>query len=278
MKKPTQTQIISILIIFALSDGKTLTTMDLISKLDYDDWFSENFSIVMYEYKKNCVINDTSVSRALKCLVKKCIIKRETGEPNKGGAKPNLCMLIKDPETLFFIIKLFKENNFTEHFQKHFLNEICQSAYCKELTNWKLVYRLNDLKRIKYHSPPNITDDEFKNNVLLTENELQYIIRIINISPNALFKVLSLLYDPEYYIGFYYQSNVSSNHIINEVIFGLLLDLKNNIPLEYPVYYNIEVILGDEPISKDEYIKMDLDSYCDENMIVSVNKSFIYEL
>jgi len=42
MKKPTQTQIISILIIFALSDGKTLTTMDLISKLDYDDWFSEN--------------------------------------------------------------------------------------------------------------------------------------------------------------------------------------------------------------------------------------------
>ena len=278
MNKPNQIQMISILIIFALSDGKIKSQQYLISNLNYIDWVSEHYSFANNVYKKNIVMDDNNVSKALISLEEKGIINRDTVKPKKGGAKPNLCSLIKDPEALFSIFKLFKESNFTERFQKHFLYEICQSAYCKELTNWKLVYRLNDLKRIKYHSPPNITDDEFKNNVLLTENELQYIIRIINISPNALFKVLSLLYDPEYYIGFYYQSNVSSNHIINEVIFGLLLDLKNNIPLEYPVYYNIEVILGDESISKDEYIKMDLDSYCDENMIVSVNKSFIYEL
>jgi len=269
---------ISILIIFALSDGKIKSQQYLISNLNYIDWVSEHYSFANNVYKKNIVMDDNNVSKALISLEEKGIINRDTVKPKKGGAKPNLCSLIKDPEALFSIFKFFKENNFTQRFQRHFLYEICQSAYCKELINGKLAYRLNDLSRITAHWPLSLSDNEFENNVLLTEKELQYITRIINVSPNALFKVLSLLYDIGYYLHFYFQINVSSNHIINEIIFGLLLDLKNNVLLKHPIDCKIEIILRDETISEDEYIKVDLDGQCDENMIISTYKSIIKEL
>ncbi len=212
-------------------------------------------------------------------MEKKHIINRYQVNPEKGNRKINVCMLFKDPLTLFFIFKFFKENNFTENFQKHFLNELCQTAYCKELINKNFVYGLNDLTRIEDNLPPIITENnDFRNNVLLNEKQLQYINKIINISPNALFKVLSLLYDVGYFGYFYYRKNVSSHHIINDIIFGLLLDLENNIPLKYPVHYTIGLILGDEPISKGQVIKRELASWCKSDVIVSMYNSIIEEL
>ena len=269
--KPSQKQIISILSIFVLSDGKIRSTKDLISKLNDNDLL-ENFYFVTDKYKKNIVINDINVPRAMEVLVEKCIVKKEAGE-SKGAGIPNLYKLIMDPKSLFSLFKYFNEINFAENIQKHLLYRICQTTYCKQLINGNFVYRLNDLRRIEHHLPPSLSNNEFKNNMLLREMEFQHIIRIINISPSALFKVLSLLYDPEYYIDFYLQDYVTSNHIINEIIFELLVDLKNNIPMKRSIICRTEVYVSDEPIIKDEVVKIELDSWYESDMILSLYKS-----
>ena len=156
MKKPSQKQIISILTIFALSDGKIKSTNDLISKLKDDDWL-EPFYFVTNKYKKNIVINGTNLPRALEVLVEKRIVKKEAGESNGAGI-PNLYYLISDPKSLFFIFKYFNEINFEENLQKHLLYRICQSAYCRQLINGNFVYGLNNLKRINCHWPLSLSE------------------------------------------------------------------------------------------------------------------------
>lgn len=130
------------------------------------------------------LISKGMVSRILKNLKADGIIQRETIPKEGRGPDHYGYTLIKNYDTLNKILSKFSDPELDKYFTSYLANLFISSKYSKEIINLKLVDLIAK-----------------RRNIIFTDNEKKMILKIIKISPRALFKWLKIGYD-QGFIGY----------------------------------------------------------------------------
>lgn len=165
-----------------------------------------NLKLLPKEDKTIKLISKGMTSRILKSLKADGIIHRETIPKEGRGPDHYGYILIKNYDTLNKILSKFSDPELDKYFASSLANLFISSKYSKEIINLKLV----DLMAKRC-------------NITFTDNEKNMILKIIKISPKALFKWLNIGYDlgfigyPNFEAVYGYDKNVLLFHLQMEL-------------------------------------------------------------
>lgn len=253
MVKPNKQNISRIITIIKLLDGKRKQKNEIILEIYNSTGLDKHIVELVFNDPINKPFKDVEdpddyIGKALRYLEREDITDRRVSKKpdNKPGRRNDYWWLISNAETLFKIVNLIKQCNFNDYLETTILDKIFKSEYCQNLINIDLINKLNDFSQIEDLSYLNSSIGIF------SDLDLEFILKIVKMSPTAFFNILSLIFDTENYYNYF---NPPINEYIKTlVIFNFQTDLRREILNNYPISYKIEIDLPKEPIKKDEKI------------------------
>lgn len=200
------------LIDLMLEDMEGIDSNDL-TELNLDDYPSEIKYLVELRgfYKNKKKITDPTVSTILKKLRDENIIETVPGKTQGRGPSPNFHSLKKDLNALRKILRILNTPKLSIFYSKELSSLFMKSEYFKELINEDIIKKLETK-----------LEDSF------TVEEKNIVLKIIRISPKAIFTVLEYLKSPS-----------SINQYSGPTLY-------HRIGRKKSLLFNLEIMLGDD--------------------------------